>query len=94
MLIGDKYKVISDSMNITLIELKQAKKQNGAEYLREEILGYYATIPNALKAMVNRDIQGMGLEDLKAIAKRQGELYILIASLRENMSVEPKEASV
>jgi hypothetical protein len=82
MLIGDKYKLESDRFTITLSEKKikgDKSKDAGGEWW-DEIM-YFSNIHNALKALVDYDLNMSGLSDLKAIADRQMELYLLIRSL-------------
>lgn len=47
-------------------------------------IGYFMHIASLYKFLADHDIRGMGMDDLKAVARRQAELYIIIdASVRE-----------
>ncbi len=82
MLIGKKYKLESDTLNIILSERKMRKKKStGENYENWEVLGYFATIPNALHELVNYKIRASQLTDLKTISNEIDELHQMIASL-------------
>ena len=78
MLIGKKYKIKSESMNITLYK-RQVSKKAGKESWRAE--GYFGTIKNALHYLVELEIALTELKDFAAVAKKQEELHNLINSL-------------
>ncbi len=96
MLIGSKYRIEMIPLNVILYEKHKTATTDGVEdVIMEEdegslkgwdIVGYFSSIPSALKFMVDKDIQGLGLDDLKAIHDRQVELYTLIAFLSGNES--------
>lgn len=81
MLVGDKYKIESDTMNVTLLEQKVSKDDKE----RWEVVGYFSSLTNALHHLVDHDIQGLGLEDLKLIEKRQLELHLSIEGIKETI---------
>jgi len=84
MLIGDKYKIESDSLNIIFFRRTKSKK-NGSDRWRAE--AYFATVKNALTYLVDMEVRETGLQDLKQVTKKQDELYALIKSL--NLPGEP-----
>ena len=79
MLIGQKYKIESDSLNITISEKKLSKKAR-KEYWKP--IGYFSCVANALKFMVDLEVNKTELSDFKAVVKKQEELYQLILSLK------------
>ena len=90
MLIGDKYKLVTDSNNLILkvsTTKEQKKDEADDDYENREqgwkIIGYFYDFRELLKFMVDNEIKGIGLEDLRAVAKRQNELYTLIMSLKK-----------
>lgn len=81
MKLGKKYKVDSDSMNITLSKRVVSKKEKE----RWVVLGYFGNFHNLLKHLADNEIMGTGLEDLKLIAKRQKEVYDLISTIPQKL---------
>ena len=91
MLIGTDYKIESNSLNITLFQrtiIKENLTNQGRTPNPENIgkdrwipLAYFSNLKAALRFLVKYDIQGMGLENLASVSKRQDELYDLISSL-------------
>ena len=78
MLIGKNWMIESDDLNVTLYRRYIAKKgtDTGKEKWRTE--GYFATVHNALKELVNLEVKGTHLKDLQTIVFRLDELYNLI----------------
>ena len=76
MLIGKRWKVESDSLNVTLFKKMGRDKK---EYWRAE--GYFSNFQNALKGLADYEIKGTGLDDLKRVSKRQDEIYQLIETI-------------
>lgn len=90
MLIGSKYKIETDPNNIILkpvVDKKKKKDEDNDDYENREqgwkIIGYFYDFRELLKFMADYDVKGTGLSDLKAVAKRQAELYSLISSLKK-----------
>ena len=79
MLIGQKYKIESDSLNITAFE-KMLSKKSGENYWKP--IGYFSNVQNALKFMVDLEVAKTGLKDFQTVTKKQEELYQLILSLK------------
>lgn len=91
MLIGNKYKIESDELNIILYKKRvitgtgkghPATKPIGSEYW--EAIGYYSSLKNALKGLVDFGVRETKLKDLKVIIARQDELHALIDNLKES----------
>jgi len=84
MLVGSKYKLESDG-GFNIIVYRKAKSKGGDESWRIE--GYFGTLKNALRSLVDAEVRNSGLRDLKQITQKQDELYQLIKSL--NLPGEP-----
>ena len=78
MLIGEKYKVESDSLNVTLYEKRKTKK--GGILWRP--VSYFANSHNLLKHLVDLEVRETEMKDLNTITKKQDELYTLINTLK------------
>lgn len=74
MLIGDKYKVESDELNVTLYELYTPKRGKLAGRSDWRGIGFYGTLKGAIDALVNKEINGTGLKDLQDVYKKIEEL--------------------
>ncbi len=77
MLIGKDYKIETDKLNVTLSKGHISKK--GVESWYE--IGYFSSIQNALKHLVNLEVQETGLKDIRTVIAKIEELYKLIASI-------------
>ena len=84
MLIGDRYKVESDSLNITLYK-KGISKTNGNTYWRP--IAYFTTVENALVHLVDLEVAETGLKDFRTVVERQKELYQLVRGLGNSPEV-------
>ncbi len=84
MLIGDRYKVESNALNITLYQ-KGISKTNGNTYWRP--IAYFATVENALVHLVDLEVAETGLKDFRTVVKRQKELYQLARGLGNSPEV-------
>ena len=80
MLMGNKYKIESDSLNVTLY-LKGTSKANSKVYWRP--IAYFSCVENALKHLVDLKVAETGLKDFHAIVEKQKELYQLIRGLKQ-----------
>ena len=78
MLIGDKYKIESSDLNITLFKVTKNKTALGKVW---KPIGYFSDIKHALQFMVKHDIYGLGFEDLVKIDKRLDEIHATIKAL-------------
>ena len=72
MLIGDKYKIEADSLNITLY-------QAGKNYWRP--IAYFSTVENALIHMADLELASTELKDFRSVVAKQNEIYQLIQGL-------------
>ena len=75
MEINNKYKIISDDMNIVLQEKYQKKDNKGEDY---KTIGFYSDVKAALKGMCKREINGTGFDSFKLVISKIDELYKLI----------------
>lgn len=80
MQVGKNYKVVSDSLNVTLY--KRYASRAGDE--KWKVAGYYSSIKSALSALVDCEVKETELKDLATVSQKQDELYKLIESLGGN----------
>jgi len=86
MYIGKNYKIESDSLNVTLYQGKIfTSKKTGETYEHWEVVGYYATVKNALHGLVNQAIQDTELKDIQLVVAKIDELHQLIDALPEGL---------
>ena len=78
MLIGDSYKIESDSLNVTLYE-KKLSKNTRKVYWRP--FAYFSTVKNALAHLVELGVNSTSLKDLKTVVEKQDELLALVKAL-------------
>ena len=88
MLIGKKYKLESDPMNISLSERHKSKK-DGGNYWR--VIGCFSTPKEALHYMVNLGIRESNLTDLKKVVKEVERLHKIIDGLKFKESITIEE---
>lgn len=74
MLIGNRFKIESDSLNVTLYELGKSKT-----YWRP--IAYFATVENALIGLADLAIAETGLKDFRTVVAKQTEIYQIIRGL-------------
>ena len=81
MLIGKRWKIESDELNI-ILSRRHTVRATPATPAHDiwKVNGYYATIKNALIGLVDQGIRDSELTDLKTISLKQDELYKLIDS--------------
>jgi len=79
MQLGEKYKVESDSLNITLYE-KGISKTNRKVYWRP--IAYFSNLTNAFDHMVDLEVAKTSLKDFGAVVEKQKELHQFIKSLQ------------
>ena len=88
MLIGKNWKIDSDKLNVTLYQRHVAPAKNGKpkhDYWTTE--GYFSTVKNALKFLIDQGVAETNLTDLKTIAKKQEELHQLIDNMKGDRNV-------
>ena len=81
MLISNKYKIESDSLNITLYR-KEVAKTSGKTYWRP--VAYFATVFNALDHLADMEIAETGLKDFRTVVAKLREIHSLINELRHS----------
>ena len=79
MLVGDKYKIESDSMNVTVYEKVKVIKTGS---FRWQPIAYFSSFKNALKYIADLEVMKTGLEDFQVVVEKQDEIYRLISSLK------------
>ncbi len=79
MLIGRKFKIESEDLNITLFK-KNTSKKTGKDYW--VAIGYFSTVKSALKEFADMGLRESKLKDLISVAKKQDEIYRLIKNLK------------
>lgn len=78
MLIGERYKLESDSLNVTLYERAKSKNPRSTTW---RAIGYFSSPQNALQYLVDLGVMETGMRDFAAVVKKQRELFDLISSL-------------
>ena len=78
MIINDRYKIVSDDLNIVLQRRNQ--KEDGT-YSNFVNIGYYTDFRAALQSFVKREILSTELEDFKIVCNKIDELMQLIKNL-------------
>jgi len=87
MIINENYKLESDSSNITLLERNVVSGKRGRPPLKEvgEVywtpIAYFSNPQKALCYLVQKEINGTGMRDLKTIVDKISKLEKLINSL-------------
>ena len=79
MLIGDKYKIESDGLNVTVYEKVNVKKTGGTRW---QPVAYFSCFENALQFLVDQGVLETGLKDFRTVIEKQNELYQFIKSLK------------
>ena len=79
VLVGDKYKIESDPLNVTLYKVVNVKKTEG---IRWQPIAYYSCLENALDHLVDLEVMETGLKDFQTVVEKQKELYKLIKGLK------------
>lgn len=77
MLIGNSWKIESDSMNVILS--KKSRKTNVGKFWK--VQGFYSSIKEALHALVDQEIKDTELLVLKTVEEKIEELHTLIDNL-------------
>lgn len=80
MLIGNKYKLESDALNVTLYQKNTSKNTNGV-YWRP--IAYFSGLIAALEFLIKFEVMETGLKDLKTVVAKQKELLALINDLKQ-----------
>lgn len=75
MIISELYKLESDPLNVTLLHRKAVKKS-------WRPLAYFSDPLNAMQYLINHEITGTGMADLKTVIEKINELYRLVNTLQ------------
>lgn len=95
MLIGDKYKIESDSLNVTLYRAATNPRKPGVKTW--DAIGYFSKPQHALQHLVDLEVRETSMADLKTVCQKMEELHRLITTLKglpellESMPRQPKE---
>ena len=100
MLLNEKYKIVfEDVNNVVLQELKEINKKDGSVTQEWKDVAYCINVASALKTVIDREINGSGVEDLKQMTNMYHDLrdYVdevfaaeraeIIASAKEQAAV-------
>jgi len=90
MLINENWKIESDELNVTLYQ-KFTRRGNNAEYWRPH--RYYSSVSEALKGLVDIEINRTGLKDLEAVNKRINEVHDWISRAFENTRIHTRNVT-
>lgn len=78
MMINDRYKIVSDDLNICL--QRRNLKENG-EYSNFVNVGYFTDFKGALQSFAKREILFTELKDFETVCNKIDELMQLIKNL-------------
>ena len=78
MKINNNYKIESDELNVIVKEkfIPQKGKKAGIPQWRP--VSFHATVEQALNSIVDKEINGTGLEDFKTVVNKVKELRALL----------------
>ena len=79
MLVGEKYKIESDGLNVTLYKPVNVKSTGG---IRWQPTAFFYSFQNALDYLVDMEVLETGLKDFRSVVEKQAELYQFIKSLK------------
>lgn len=74
LILNEKYRIISDELNVTVQESYISKN---VEYLGEKMyksISYHPSIAMAIKSIIDDEINGTGLKDIKTVSDKIEEL--------------------
>lgn len=81
MQIGEKYRIESDDLNVTLYCRMNPRKNRSGLSAGWRAIGFFSNVKDALKHLVNLEVMETGMKDLETVVKKQEELFHLIKSL-------------
>lgn len=81
--INDKYRVQSDTMQIMLVQKSKVTKEGSKTFGEEstKTIGYYHTMPQALKGLVDQEILESDATSFKELVEEVRQLKAEIAAL-------------
>ena len=82
MLLGKKWKIESDNLNVMLLKRVLRKPKDKPSHYDWVVEGYYSDVSNALKGLADMGINETKLKDLETVVKKQGEIYRLIEQIK------------
>lgn len=75
MLLNEKYQIVfEDVNNVVLQELREINKKDGSTVQEWKDVAYCRNVASALKSVIDREINGSGVEDLKQMTNMYHEL--------------------
>ena len=80
MMIGEKYKIESDSLNVTLYRAAKNPRKPGVKTW--DAIAYFSNPHNALQYLVELEVMDTGMANLKTVCQKIDELYRLINTLK------------
>lgn len=84
MLIGDKWQIKADSLNVTLYKKFISKTNKKPCWVA---FGHYPNLKNALHQLMEQGIRGTGIKDLEAVCGKIDGLHKLIDGLPVDITV-------
>ncbi len=77
--LNKKWAIGADNMNIILYKKRKSKKAGVESVWGTD--GYYSTLHNVLKALVDKEVMDTDLKSLVAVEAKLNKLYELVESL-------------
>ncbi|MEN8075716.1 hypothetical protein ABFP60_02075 [Clostridioides difficile] len=76
MIVG-KYSIESDALNVTVYEISKVKDKDSKNFGKEtkKAIGYFSTMHQAYKFIVDREVRITGLTDLNTVMEKINELF-------------------
>jgi len=81
MLIGKKYKIESDSLNVTLYKRVKSKNKGTSTTTTWRAIGYFSNPQNAMKYLAKLEVMETGMKDIATVIKKQEEIFNLVDNL-------------
>ena len=79
MIIGDKYKIESDNLNVTLYEKAKSKNPGIKAW---QAIAFFSNPHTALHHLVTLGVMETKMKDLKTVCEKLDELYPLVNTLK------------
>ena len=76
-MIIDKYAIETDALNVTVYERSEVKDKESKNFGKEtkKAIGYFSTMHQAYKFIVDREVRVTGLTDLDTVMEKMNELF-------------------